>query len=150
LKVILAQDVPSLGKVGDIVEVKRGYARNFLLPKKKALEATEKNVKALERQKDLQRLKLQRERLKAEKITRELEGVTCIIEQRAGEGDKLFGSVTAMDVAEKLESQGFKIDRKMIHLPEPIRQLGDFTVIVKLHPEVTATLPVKVVRANAK
>jgi large subunit ribosomal protein L9 len=150
LKVILTEDVLSLGKDGDIVEVKKGYARNFLLPKKKAVEATGKNLKAIEMQKELQTLKLQREKVKAEKITKELENITCIIEQKAGESDKLFGSVTAMDVAEKLESQGFKIDRKMIHLPEPIRQLGDFSVIIKLHPEVTATLPVKVVRANAK
>ena len=148
MKVILREEIPALGKLGDIVEVRKGYARNFLIPKKKALEATERNIKALEMEKSLARLKLERKKAKAQKVAEQLRDMTCIIEQKVGEDDKLYGSVTSMDVVEKLESQGITVDRRKIHLPEPIKQLGDFTVTIKLHPEVTADVTVKVVKAE--
>ncbi len=91
MKVILKEEIPSLGRVGDIVEVRKGYARNFLIPKKKALEATERNIKVLEMEKSLARLKLEREKTKAEKVAEQLRGITCIIEQKVGEDDKLYG-----------------------------------------------------------
>lgn len=148
MKVILREEIPSLGKVDDIVEVRKGYARNFLIPKKKALEATERNIKALEMEKSLARLKLEREKAKAQKVADKLRGITCIIEQKVGEDDKLYGSVTSMDVAEKLESHGINIDRRKIHFAQPIKQLGDFTITIKLHPEVIADVTVKVVKAE--
>jgi len=147
LKVILKEEIPSLGKVGDIVEVRKGYARNFLIPKKKALEATERNIKTLEMEKILAKLKLDREKARAQKVAEQLRGITCIIEQKVGEDDKLYGSVTSMDVVKKLESQGISIDRKKIHFSQPIKRLGDFTITIKLHPEVTADVTVRVVKA---
>lgn len=147
MKVILKEDVASLGKAGDIVDAARGYARNFLIPRKKAVEATEKNIKILEIEMKNLEFRLKREKSKAQKIAERLQGIVCTIEQKVGEGDKLYGAVTSKDVAENLDSQGISIDKRNIHLPESIRQLGDFVAVIKLHPEVTTNIPIKVVKA---
>lgn len=143
MKVILTQDMDSLGLAGEIVEVARGYARNYLIPKKVALEATEDNIKRTESQRkniEVKRLKLKED---AEKVKERLAGVVITIVQKAGEEEKLYGSVTSMDIAESLEKQGITIDRRKILLDKPIKSLGEFSVPVKLHPHVSA--PIKVV-----
>lgn len=147
MKVILKEDIPSFGKAGDVVDAARGYARNFLIPRKKAVEATEKNIKILEIERKNLEFKLKREKVKAQKIVERLQDIVCTIEQKVGEGDRIYGAVTSKDVAEKLDSQGISIDKRNIHLPEPIRQLGDFVAIIKLHPEVTTNIPIKVIKA---
>lgn len=143
MKVILTQDMDSLGLAGEIVEVARGYARNYLIPKKVALEATEDNIKRTESQRkniEVKRLKLKED---AEKVKERLAGVVITIVQKAGEEEKLYGSVTSMDIAEHLEKQGITIDRRKIVLDKPIKSLGEFSVAVKLHPHVSA--PIKVI-----
>jgi large subunit ribosomal protein L9 len=143
MKVILMQDMDSLGLAGEIIEVARGYARNFLIPKKVALEATQDNIKRTEAQRkniEVKRIKLKEDALK---IKERLAEVVITIAQKAGEEEKLYGSVTSMDIAEHLEKQGISLDRRKILLNKPIKTLGEFSVPVKLHPQVNA--PIKVV-----
>ena len=144
MEVILNQDVDELGLEGDIVNVAKGYARNFLIPQAMALEATVHNRKALE----LQRKKIELKRLRfkedAEKVKATMEEVVVTISQKAGEEGKLYGSVTSMDIASQLENQGIDIDRRKIVLEKPIKTLGEFEVGVKIYPEVTATIKVMV------
>jgi large subunit ribosomal protein L9 len=143
MKVILNQDMDSLGLAGEIVEVARGYARNYLIPKKVALEATEDNIRRTEAQRkniEVKRIKLREDALK---VKERLASVVITIAQKAGEEDKLYGSVTSMDIAEALEKQGITVDRRKILLDKPIKSLGEFSVPVKLHPQVSA--PVKVI-----
>jgi large subunit ribosomal protein L9 len=145
MKVILTQDIDSLGLAGEIVEVARGYARNYLIPKKIALEATEDNIKRTETQRktiEIKRIKLKED---AQKIKERLAEVMITIAQKAGEEDKLYGSVTSMDIANELEKQGITIDRRKIILDKPIKSLGEFSVPIKLHPQVTAPIKVTVV-----
>lgn len=145
MKVILTQDVDSLGLGGEILEVARGYARNYLIPKKIALEATEDNIKRTEAQRkniEIKRIKLKED---AQKIKERLAEVVVTIAQKAGEEDKLYGSVTSMDIADGLERQGITIDRRKVILDKPIKSLGEFPVSIKLHPNVTASIKVKVV-----
>jgi len=145
MKVILTQDMDSLGLAGEIVEVARGYARNYLIPKKVALEATEDNIKRTETQRkniEIKRIKLKED---AQKIKERLAEVTISIAQKVGEEDKLYGSVTTMNIADELEKQGITIDRRKIILDKPIKSLGEFSVPIKLHPQVTASIKVTVV-----
>lgn len=145
MKVILTQDMDSLGLAGEIVEVARGYARNYLIPKKIALEATEDNIKRTETQRksiEIKRIKLKEE---ATKVKERLADVVVTIAQKAGEENKLYGSVTSMDIADALEKQGISIDRKKIILDKPIKSLGEFAVPLKLHHQVTASIKVAVV-----
>jgi large subunit ribosomal protein L9 len=145
MKVILTQDIDSLGLAGEIVEVARGYARNYLVPKKIALEATEDNIKRTETQRkniEIKRIKLKED---AQKIKERLAQVVITIAQKAGEEDKLYGSVTSMDIANELEKQGITIDRRKIILDKPIKSLGEFSVPIKLHHQVTAPIKVTVV-----
>jgi large subunit ribosomal protein L9 len=145
VKVILIQDVDSLGLGGEILEVARGYARNYLIPKKIALEATEDNIKRTEAQRkniEVKRIKLKED---AQKIKERLAEVVVTIAQKAGEEDKLYGSVTSMDIADELERQGITVDRRKVILDKPIKSLGEFPVSIKLHPNVTAPIKVKVV-----
>jgi large subunit ribosomal protein L9 len=145
MKVILTQDMDSLGLAGEIVDVARGYARNYLVPKKIALEATEDNIKRTEAQRkniEIKRVKLKED---AKKIKERLAEVVITIVQKAGEEDKLYGSVTTMDIADGLEKQGITIDRRKIILDKPIKSLGEFSVPIKLHPQVMAPIKVKVV-----
>ena len=147
MKVILLEDVPDLGKTGDLVNVKDGYARNYLLPRKLAIAATPKNVKAFEHQKRLAEAKIRKKKSEAQSLAERIESISLTIPQKAGEEDKLFGSVTAMTIAEYLKDQeGIIIDKRKIELSEPIKRLGVYTVPVKIHPDVTANLRVWVVK----
>lgn len=145
MKVILKENVESLGKAGDAVKVADGYARNYLIPKGLAVEASSWSLKALEHEKKGIMKKLESERKKAELIIEKLRGVTCTLYRRAGEQDKLFGSVTTKDIEKSLIEQGIDIDRKMIILEEPVRSLGEFPVKIKLQPGVTAEIKITIV-----
>ena len=144
MDVILLQDIEKLGNRGEIVKVADGYARNFLLPKKHALAATTQNRKWLEQQRARFLKEEARERGDAQELAKMLEGVTITVTRKAGEQGTLFGSVTALDVAEKLAGQGYKIDRRRIQLAHPLKVLGEYDVHVKLHRDVVATVRVKV------
>lgn len=146
MQVILLEDVPSLGKAGEQVKVSDGYGRNYLIPKKKAILATEKSLKALEHQKRQVQQRMGKAKKDAEKIAQQIETLSCTFAKTVGESGKLFGSVTSMEVESYLKENGIDVDRKKILLEEPIKNLGMFTVPIKLHPEVTAQLKVWVVQ----
>lgn len=147
MKVILAEDVSSLGKIGDVVQVADGYGRNFLIPQGKALPATSQSVKKFDHQKQMLKQKVEKEKREAEKLAKKLGGISCTIPMAAGEGDKLFGAVTTMDIEAALKNEGVTVDRKKIILEEPIKSLGIYTVSVKLHPGITTNLKVWVVKS---
>jgi large subunit ribosomal protein L9 len=132
--------------VGDLITVKDGYARNYLIPQGKAIRATSQNIKKLEHQKLQIMEKLNKSKREAERLSERLETLSCTVAKTAGEEDKLFGSVTAIDIAESLKLEGIEIDKKKIFLSEPIKKLGIYTVPIKLHQEVTANLKVWVVK----
>ena len=143
--VILLKDVKGTGKAGEVVKVSDGYARNMLLPKGLAKEATEGNVRNLEKQKAIAAEKLEAQKEAAKKQTEEMSKITVVIKSKGGENGKLFDSITSKDIAEALEEQeNIKVDKKKIDLANPIKQTGDFQVAVKLFPEVSATLKVTV------
>jgi len=146
MKVILRQDFENLGKFGDIVEVKEGYARNFLIPRKIALPATPGNIKMIETEKKQKAFKLERERLSAQQLAEKLSGIEITIPMRAGENERLFGSVTAQMIVNELEKLGFEIDRRKILLDEPIKMLGKYEIPIRLHPDVSAKIKVNVVQ----
>jgi large subunit ribosomal protein L9 len=148
MDVILREDVEKLGSRGDLVKVADGYARNFLLPQNKAVAATESNRKIVEQERDAY---LRREaKLKSdfEGQAKLLAGTVITIAQKVGENDHLFGSVTAQNIADRLEKQNFAIDRRKIQLEEPIRTLGEHKVSIKLHREVTAEITVNVIKED--
>ncbi|WP_077369314.1 50S ribosomal protein L9 [Anaerosalibacter sp. Marseille-P3206] len=146
MKVILLQDVKGLGKKGDLVNAKDGYARNFLLPKELATEATEGNVKVLKEQKKSEAIKKEAERENAMKLKEKIEGLTVNMVGKAGEGGRLFGSITSKDIAEALSKQHkIKIDKKKIVMDDNIKNLGTTIVDVKVYSGITAKLKVKVV-----
>lgn len=145
MKVILREDVPKLGKTGDIVTVSNGYGRNYLLPRGLADLASSRSLKEVEHQKKVIQDRLERQRQESQNLARRLETVTCTLARRVGEEDKLFGSVTARDIEGALQSHGIIVDRRKILLEEPIKKLGAYTVPVKLHPEVTGMVKVNVV-----
>lgn len=146
MEVILKEDIPTLGKAGEIVKVREGYGRNYLLPTQKAVLADRRNIKELDHHKKV----IAAQQSKIEKIALELkaklEGHSVTLAKEAGEEDKLFGSVTALEIAEALRIEGHPIDKRMIHLTEPIRSLGIFEVPVKLKADVTAIIKVWVVK----
>ncbi len=146
MKVILRQDMDRLGKAGEVVSVKDGYARNYLIPRQLAYAATPGNLRRFEEEKKRMMLQSEREKRHAETLAKELEKASCTISMAVGEEDKLFGSVTSQDIAEALKEKGIEIDRRKIQLEEPIKALGIYTVPVKLHPEVTANIKVWVVK----
>lgn len=145
MKVFLKEDVKSLGKMGDVVNVAEGYARNFLLPKKFAVEANPKNLKEFEHNKRIIQEKAAKIKDASKATAEKLSAVTLKIKAKAGEEDKLFGSVTTMDISEAFKAEGFDVDRKKIILAEPIKRLGEYTVEVKVHSEVNASVKVHVV-----
>ncbi len=145
MKVILKDDVKGLGNMGQVIDVSDGYARNFLIPKGVALEANVKNMKALEHQKRIIQEKAKKIMNQAKDLSAKMSNLNVVIKAKAGEEEKLFGSVTSMDIAEAFKNQGIDIDKKKIILEEPIKRLGTYTVNVKLHPEVTTTVNVEVV-----
>src|ERR1700683_3168227 len=138
MEVILREDVDKLGTRGQLVKVASGYARNFLLPKRLAVAATESNKKIVEQERQAHLRKEAKFKTEAEDLGKLMTGVTVTISQKAGENDQLFGSVTAKDVADALEQKHFTIDRRKIQLDEPIKQLGEHKVAVRLHRDVTA------------
>ncbi len=145
IEVILREDVKSLGKAGEMVRVKPGYARNFLLPHGLAFEATEGNKRRIEAQTRARGVRDQAERTEAERFAAKLGGVTLTLTGKAGEEGKLFGSITAQDVADALAAEGHVVDRRRIELEHPIKTLGQHTVAVRLHPDVQAEVRVAVV-----
>ena len=150
MEVILRQYVEHLGKRGDVVKVAAGYARNYLLPRKLALPATDGNKRHVERERKIMEVKESDEKAQAQAIASRLEAVDVVIARRVGDTDQLYGSVTSGDIADFLKSKGFEIDRRKLILPEPIKTIGDHKVPLKLHREVTVPLVVKVVKEGAE
>lgn len=142
MKVILTQDVKSLGKKGDVVGVKEGYGRNFLIPRGLAVAADDGSLRRLKHEKAVQKGKEAREREEAEQVKAQLEKTTVTIRVKTGEKGRLFGSITASDVAAEIAKQGIEIDRRKIELEEPIKNLGNYTLTVRVYPGVTAQLKV--------
>lgn len=145
MKVILKEDVKSLGAMGSVVNVADGYARNYLIPKNLAVEANTKNVKTLEHEKKKIAEQAKKIRNSAQSLAEKLSSMTITLSAKAGEEEKLFGSVTNIDIADALKKEGLDIDRKKIALDEPIKRLGSYTVGIKIHPELIARLNVAVV-----
>ncbi len=144
MEVILRDDVSKLGTRGQIVKVSPGYARNFLIPRKLAVPATDANKKIIEQERHAHLRREAKLSSEAAELGRMLSGVAVTIRQKAGEHDQLFGSVTAADISTALEKQGFTVDRRKIHLDENIKQLGQYKVALKLHPEVGCEVTVLV------
>jgi large subunit ribosomal protein L9 len=144
MEVILREDVSNLGHRGDVVKVAEGYARNYLLPRKLAKEATAGNRAEIEQMKASAVRRSAKEKAEAEQLVVQLNAVALIFERRVGEHDQLFGSVTSSDIAQGLASKGFNIDRRKVQLDEPLKSTGEFHIPVKLHREVTAHISVTV------
>lgn len=145
-KVILQQNVDHVGGAGEVVRVSDGFARNFLIPRKLGLIANERNIKTFDHQKKVTQDRINRLVDEAKELAAKIEGVSCTISRKAGEEDKLFGSVTTMDIADALKTEGITVDRKDIQLAEPIKILGVFTVPIKLQKGVNANLKLWVVK----
>jgi large subunit ribosomal protein L9 len=146
MKVILQETMDGVGHLGDLVNVSDGYARNFLLPRNKAVEANSRSIKAFEHIKRVAAERAKKEKLEIEAHAKKVSAVTLTMHAQVGKDDKMFGSVTAKDIAEGLAEHGFNVDRRKIQLAQPIKELGTFTVPVKLPREVTATVSVRVVK----
>ncbi|HZL51392.1 MAG TPA: 50S ribosomal protein L9 [Terracidiphilus sp.] len=144
MEVILKEDVDNLGHRGDVVKVAEGYGRNFLLPRKLAMQATPANKAVIEQMKSSAARRSATEKTQAEALVAKLEPIVLSFTRKSGEAGHLFGSVTSADIAAGLASNGFEIDRRKIQLPEPLKSVGDFSVAIKLHREVTAQVKVKV------
>ena len=142
MEVILKEDVAKLGSRGDVVKVADGFGRNYLLPRKLAIEASASNRKVIEQMKAAAVRRSAKEKAQAEELSKQFEGVSVSFTRRSGEHDQLFGSVTSGDLVEALSKQGFDIDRRKVQLHEPLKTLGEFTVPVKLHKDVTTHLRV--------
>jgi large subunit ribosomal protein L9 len=150
MEVILKEDVNKLGQRGDVVKVADGYGRNFLLPQKLAMEATAANKVVIDQMKQAAVRRSAKEKSEAELLVTQLNQVELLFTRKVGENDHLFGSVTAAAIAHQLEQKGFTIDRRKLQLEEPLRQLGEFHVPVKLHREVTAHVKVTVKAEDAE
>ncbi|MGA2601011.1 MAG: 50S ribosomal protein L9 [Bryobacteraceae bacterium] len=146
MEVILREDVEKLGTRGQVVKVASGYARNFLLPKRLAVAATDSNKKIVEQERQAALRREAKESADAAELGKLVQTVTITIAQKAGENDQLFGSVTSKDIAESLEKQHYQIDRRKIQLADPIKTLGEFKVPIRLHRDVTVEVTVNVVR----
>lgn len=148
MEVILRADIEKLGHRGQVVNVAPGYARNFLLPKKLAVAATDSNRKIVEQERQAHLKREAKEVADAQDLAKIMASVTLTFSQKAGENDQLFGSVTAKDIAEQLEKQGYTIERRKVHLDEPIKTLGEHKVSIRLHKDVTIEVPVNVTRED--
>lgn len=148
MEVILREDVDHLGIRGELVKVADGYARNFLLPRRLAVAATESNRKIVEQERQAHLRKEAKLKTESEDLAKLLTGVSITIAQKAGENDQLFGSVTSKDIADGLAAKNFTIDRKKIHLDDPIKQLGEFKVPLRLHRDVTVEITVNVTKED--
>ena len=144
MKIILIRDLEPLGYEGDIADVARGYARNYLIPKGLATEASHANLKALEMRKSKILARRTKDKEEAELLREKISGITVRVSAKAGEEGKLYGSVTSRDISQQLDAQGVVVDRRKIIMDEAIRSLGEFQVPLKLHPEVVATIKVVV------
>jgi len=144
MEIILREDVPTLGRAGEVIKVREGYARNFLLPQKKAVTASRSNLKVLETQK--QHLEAKREKLRQEAVElgQKISASPIVLVKQAGEEDKIFGQVTPAEIAKQLEKQGFSVDRRLIRLKEPIRKIGSHTAEVHLQADVIVSVTVDV------
>ena len=146
MKVILLKDIESLGSAGEVVEVKNGYGRNFLIPRNEALIASAASMAQFESRRKQQETLAERDRRAAEILAKKLEAESLTAQVKVGEEDRLFGSVTAQHIAELLDEKGYEIDRRAIHLEDPIRELGVYNVEVRLHPEVATAVKLWVVK----
>jgi len=146
MKLLLKEDVHGLGVCGDEVDVKDGYGKNFLVPKGQAIAATPKNLKQFNHQKSIIQGRLKKVKIAVEAQAQEIEKVTCLFKKKSGENGKIFGSVTAQEICEKLRGHGIELDRRKLQLKEPIKSLGDFTVSIKLHPEIVASVKISVIQ----
>ena len=146
MKVILKERIESLGNIGDVIEVKDGYARNFLIPKGLALEANPRNLRILEHEGRMRETAKKKEKGKAVTLAEELENISCTVRVKAGEDDRIFGSVTPLDIKRALDSQGIDIDKRNISIMENIKTLGIYHALIKPHPEVEAKIKVWVVK----
>jgi large subunit ribosomal protein L9 len=146
MRIVLREDIEKLGRRGEVIRVADGYARNFLLPKGKALLATDGNLKTIEREKRRYVIRQAKEKDESAALAQRLAGVSCTVVRKVGENDVLYGSVTAADIAEYLEREGISVDKRRIQLGEPIKSLGIYTVPIRLHPEVSAEIKVWVVK----
>jgi len=149
MKVILQENIEGVGHLGDLLDVSNGYARNYLIPRKKAVEANPRSIKAFEHMKRAAADKAQKEKLEVEGYGKKVSAVSLTLTVQSGKDDKLFGSVTAKDIAEALADKGFEIDRRKIQMAHPIKELGTFTIPIKLHHQVTATIAVTVKKQEA-
>ena len=150
MKVILREDVKDLGNMGTVIDVANGYGRNYLIPQNLAVEANPKNIKQLEHKKNIILAKAKKIRKSAEDAAEEVSKLSISIEAQSGEEDKLFGSVTAKDIAEEIAKQGIDVDKRKIILDEPIKRLGSYDVSVKIHHDVTATVKLEVTKAGSE
>ena len=149
MEVILRETIDNLGRRGEIVDVKRGYARNFLLPQQMALPVTDANKRQVEREREAVELRESEERKGAEDHAKRLQSVECVIARRVGETSTLYGSVTSADIAECYKQQQITVDKRRIQLNEPLKELGEFQIAIRLHRDVTAEIVVKVVNESA-
>jgi large subunit ribosomal protein L9 len=145
MQVILREDIDKLGSIGDLVKVADGYARNFLVPKNKAIEATPDNLHAMNHAKKMVSDRIRKIKKVATAEADQLRGLAVIIKAKTGEEGKLFGSVTSMDIADAVKAKGIEIDKRKIVLDEPIKRLGDYTVSVKMHADILADIKVSVI-----
>lgn len=150
MEVILKEDVAKLGSRGDVVKVAEGYGRNFLLPRRLAIEATDGNKRVIEQMRAAAVRRSAKEKAQAEELSKQFDGISVSFQRRSGEHDQLFGSVTSGDLAEALEKKGFNIDRRKIQLHEPLKTLGEFTVPIRLHKDVSAHLKVVIEKEAAE
>ncbi|MFB3925213.1 MAG: 50S ribosomal protein L9 [Syntrophales bacterium] len=144
MEVILKQNIEALGKMGDVIKVSDGYARNYLIPRDLAVPASSKNIRALEHEKQVIAKRAEKEKKNAESMLEKFANITCTIYRKIGEQNKLFGSVSAKDIEKAMQEMGVEISRKNIILDEPIKSIGEFPVRVKLYPGITASLVVRV------
>lgn len=145
MKVILKEDIKKIGKMGQIVDVADGFARNYLVPKGLAVEANTKNIRSVEHEKKIVHEKARKLKDSAQDLSSKISAMTITIKAKAGEEGKLFGSVTTMDIAEALHNEGIEIDKKRISLEEPIKRLGSYPINIKLHPDVSVQLNIQVI-----
>jgi len=146
MRVILKDDVKNVGKMGQVVDVADGYARNYLVPRGLAVDANIKNIRSLEHEKRIIQEKAKKIKNSAQDLAHKISTMTLMIKAKVGEEGKLFGSVTTMDIAELLKNEGIEIDKKKISLDEPIKRLGSYSVNVKLHPEISTQVNIQIVQ----
>ena len=146
MKVILKEDIPKLGRMGDTVEVAPGYGRNYLIPQGKAVLSTGRNLKALEHERSLIQRRAESVRMDAQGLAAKISGIALTLYRKVVEEDKLYGSVSVSDVSQALEEAGVIVERKMIKLEEPIKVLGEYQIPIRLHAEVTASVRVQVIK----